>query len=143
MFYICGVLVIGLLVPSNYPSLGLSSHNAAGSPFVIAIKRSGIKALPSIINACLLSEWLGVQREEKEILTAHPTASAWSAASSDLYTSSRALYGLAITRRAPAIFSRVNKRGVPWVAVLFCGMFGGLAYMSLQSTAGTVSVTVS
>lgn len=119
LFYICGVLVIGLLVPSNYPSLGLSSHNAAGSPFVIAIKRSGIKALPSIINACLLT-------------------SAWSAASSDLYTSSRALYGLAITRRAPAIFSRVNKRGVPWVAVLFCGMFGGLAYMSLQSTAGTV-----
>jgi amino acid permease len=56
LFYICGVLVIGLLVPSNYPGLGLSSKNAAGSPFVIAIKRSGIKALPSIINACLLSE---------------------------------------------------------------------------------------
>jgi amino acid transporter len=56
IFYIAGVLVIGLLVPSNYPGLGLSSKNAAGSPFVIAIKRSGIKALPSVINACLLSE---------------------------------------------------------------------------------------
>ncbi len=119
LFYICGVLVIGLLVPSNYPNLGLGSKNAAGSPFVIAIQRSGIKALPSIVNACLLT-------------------SAWSAASSDLYTSSRALYGLAISRRAPKIFARTNKRGLPWVSVLFCGLFGGLAYMSLQSSAGTV-----
>lgn len=38
----------------------------------LSIKRSGIKGLPSVINAALLT-------------------SAWSAASSDLYTSSRAI----------------------------------------------------
>ena len=71
LFYIGGVTIIGLLVPYNHPDLDLSS-TAAGSPFVIAIKTAGIKGLPSVINAALLT-------------------SAWSAASSDMYTSSRAL----------------------------------------------------
>jgi amino acid transporter len=47
LFYILGVLVIGLLVPSNNPRLNLNSHDATSSPFVIAIEKSGIKSLPS------------------------------------------------------------------------------------------------
>ena len=47
-----------------------------------------------------------------------PAASAWSAGSSDLYTSSRAMYGLAKTGQAPRIFARTNKRGTPWVSLL-------------------------
>ncbi|EGG03259.1 uncharacterized protein MELLADRAFT_90273 [Melampsora larici-populina 98AG31] len=54
----------------------------AKSPFVIAMKNAGIKGLPSVINASLLS-------------------GAWSAASSDLYIGSRSLYGLSITGNAP------------------------------------------
>ncbi|KAJ7688439.1 amino acid permease-domain-containing protein [Mycena rosella] len=57
-----GVIIIGLLVPSTDPGLNLTTEDAASSPFVIAIKRSGIKALPSIINACLLtSAWSAVR----------------------------------------------------------------------------------
>jgi len=48
LFYIGGVTTIGLLVPSNDPSLKLDSGTAAASPFVIAIKRSGIKVLPGV-----------------------------------------------------------------------------------------------
>ena len=48
IFYIGGVTIIGLLVPSNSPSLNLGSKTAAASPFVIAIKRSGIKSLPGV-----------------------------------------------------------------------------------------------
>ncbi|KAH8988821.1 amino acid permease-domain-containing protein [Lactarius akahatsu] len=48
LFYIGGVTVIGLLVPSNDPGLALGTGTAAASPFVIAIKRSGIKALPQV-----------------------------------------------------------------------------------------------
>lgn len=48
LFYIGGVTIIGLLVPSNDPNLGLNKGTAAASPFVIAIKRSGIKALPHV-----------------------------------------------------------------------------------------------
>jgi amino acid transporter len=48
LFYIGGVTIIGLLVPSNDPGLKLASGTAAASPFVIAIKRSGIKVLPGV-----------------------------------------------------------------------------------------------
>lgn len=118
IFYLGGTFIIGLICPSNEPDLHLQSGTAK-SPFVIAIKAAGIKALPSIINACLLT-------------------SAWSAASSDLYTSSRALYGLALGNKAPKIFARTTRKGLPWVSLILCSLFGALAYMSLQSTAGNV-----
>lgn len=118
LFYIGGTFVIGLLVPSNNQSLVLESGTAA-SPFVIAMQNAGIKVLPSIINACLLS-------------------SAWSAASSDLYTSSRALYGLAVSGNAPRIFLRTTKSGLPLISVLFCASFTLLAFMAVSSGAGNV-----
>ncbi|KAI8097199.1 amino acid permease [Halteromyces radiatus] len=120
LFYVLGTFIIGLLVPSNDPKLLGSSSNANTSPFVIAINNANIQALPHIINACLLS-------------------SAWSAASSDLYTSSRALYGLAIAGNAPKIFARVSKkRGLPYVSLVFCAMFSLLAFMGISSGSSTV-----
>jgi len=47
-FYIAGIWIISLLVPSNDPGLALGGGTAAASPFVIAIKRSGIKFLPGV-----------------------------------------------------------------------------------------------
>ncbi|KAL0950947.1 hypothetical protein HGRIS_007699 [Hohenbuehelia grisea] len=119
LFYIGGTIIIGLLVPSNANGLNLNSGDAASSPFVIAISNAGIKALPSIINACLLT-------------------SAWSAASSDLYTSSRALYGLAVAGNAPKIFLRTSRSGLPYVSVIFCAAFSGLAYMGINAGSGKV-----
>ncbi|KAJ7233136.1 amino acid permease/ SLC12A domain-containing protein [Mycena haematopus] len=119
LFYIGGVTIIGLLVPSNDKGLDLGSGTAADSPFVIAIKRSGIKALPSIINACLLT-------------------SAWSAGSSDLYTSSRALYGLAAAGNAPRIFLKTLSNGLPIASILFSALFSTLAYMGVKSGSGKV-----
>ncbi|THH11555.1 hypothetical protein EW145_g585 [Phellinidium pouzarii] len=119
LFYIGGTIIIGLLVPSNDPNLNLNSGTAAGSPFVIAIQKAGIKGLPSVINAALLT-------------------SAWSAASSDLYTSSRAIYGLALSGNAPKIFSYTTKRGLPLVALGFCASFSFLAYMGVSTGAGKV-----
>ncbi|GAA6063966.1 hypothetical protein JCM10212_004814 [Sporobolomyces blumeae] len=120
LFYILGVLITGLLVPSNDPRLNLGSGTAASAPFVIAIQDAGIKALPSIINAALLT-------------------SAWSAASSDLYTSSRALYGLAINGQAPKFLRKTNRWGLPYNCVLVGVAFSLLSFMSAGSTsAGTV-----
>ncbi|RDX55928.1 amino acid permease [Lentinus brumalis] len=119
LFYIGGVIIIGLLVPSNHPDLNLTTSDAAKSPFVIAIKTAGIKGLPSVINAALLT-------------------SAWSAASSDLYTSSRALYGLALAGNAPKIFTKVTRNGLPLVSLLFCAAFSALAYMGISSGSGKV-----
>jgi len=119
LFYIGGVIVIGLLVPSNEESLNLADGTAASSPFVIAIERAGIKALPSIINACLLT-------------------SAWSAGSSDLYTSSRALYGLAAAGNAPRIFLKTLPNGLPIASLIFCSAFACLAYMGVGAGSGKV-----
>lgn len=119
LFYIGGVTIIGLLVPYTSPGLNLADGTAASSPFVIAIRRSGIKALPSIINACLLT-------------------SAWSAASSDLYTSSRALYGLAVAGNAPKIFTRTSKNGLPYASLILCSLFALLSYMGVNTGSGKV-----
>ncbi|KAJ7937336.1 amino acid permease [Mycena leptocephala] len=121
LFYIGGVIIIGLLVPSDDDRLNLSTGTAASSPFVIAIQRSGIKILPSIINACLLT-------------------SAWSAGSSDLYTSSRALYGLAMAGNAPRIFLKTLPNGLPIASLTFCSAFAALAYMGV--TSGSTKVFV-
>ncbi|KAF8633974.1 hypothetical protein AX15_001152 [Amanita polypyramis BW_CC] len=119
LFYIGGTAVIGLLVPSDDEGLNLSDGTAASSPFVIAIKRSGIKVLPHIINACLLT-------------------SAWSAASSDLYTASRALYGLAASGNAPKIFLKTSRGGLPYVSIIFTSLFALLAYMASGAGSGRV-----
>ncbi|GAA5902685.1 uncharacterized protein JCM6883_007207 [Sporobolomyces salmoneus] len=120
LFYILGVFITGLLVPSNDPRLNLGSGTAASAPFVIAIQDAGIKVLPSIINAALLT-------------------SAWSAASSDLYTSSRALYGLAINGQAPAFLKKTNRWGLPVYCVAVGVAFSLLSFMSAGSkSAGTV-----
>ena len=51
LFYIGGVTIIGLLVPSSDKRLNIADGTAAASPFVIAISNAGIKVLPSV---CLL-----------------------------------------------------------------------------------------
>jgi len=119
LFYIGGTAVIGLLVPYTSPGLNLADGTAASSPFVIAIQNARIKTLPSIINACLLT-------------------SAWSAATSDLYTSSRALYGLAVAGNAPKIFMRTSRRGLPYLSVIFCACFALLGYMGVTTGSGKV-----
>lgn len=55
VFYIATLFVMGLIVPSNSPSLGASSGTAATAPFVIAIKAAGIKILPGIVNAVVMT----------------------------------------------------------------------------------------
>lgn len=54
LFYIGGVAVVGLLVPSNEPDLSLTESDAAKSPFVIAIRKAGIVGLPSVSDWFIL-----------------------------------------------------------------------------------------
>ncbi|KAH9948277.1 amino acid permease-domain-containing protein [Amylocystis lapponica] len=81
LFYVGGMLCAGLLVPHDNPKLQRTDDNGYRSPFVIAIQSAGIK-LPSILNAAFL-------------------LSAWSAAASDVYISSRFLFFLARCHHAP------------------------------------------
>ncbi|GAA5988891.1 hypothetical protein JCM5350_000998 [Sporobolomyces pararoseus] len=111
LFYIAGVFIIGLLVAYDDQALGRADGTALSSPFVIAIDRAGIKALPSIANAAFLT-------------------SATSAASSGLYVASRSLFGLAVAGQAPSILKRTNRYGLPWVSVIASSTFGLLAFLS-------------
>lgn len=54
-FYVLTIFVMSLVLPSNAPGLGHSDGTAASAPFVIAIKLAGIKVLPGIINAVVMS----------------------------------------------------------------------------------------
>lgn len=57
-----------------------------------------------------------------------------SAANSDLYIASRTLYGLAVEGKAPRIFARVNRLGVPWPALMMSTLFCGLVFLNVSSS---------
>ncbi|KAG9520299.1 amino acid permease, partial [Aureobasidium melanogenum] len=116
LFYVLTIFMVGLVVPSNDKHLLKSTGTASQSPFVIAAKRAGIKAVPSIINAVILT-------------------SAWSSGNSSMLAGSRILYGMAREGRAPKIFKKTNRFGIPWVAVGLFSVFLCLAYLSLSSGA--------
>ncbi|KAH9167479.1 general amino acid permease 1 [Lactarius sanguifluus] len=117
VFYILGILITGMLVPSDDPDLLNGGGTASQSPYVIAIRRAGIHTLPSIINAAIFT-------------------SAFSAGNSFLFCSSRILYGLAIRGQAPRFFTYCTKNGLPIISVLFCCSFSLLSFMNVSSGAG-------
>ncbi|THZ60943.1 hypothetical protein D6C85_09670 [Aureobasidium pullulans] len=122
-FYVLGTLVIGVTVSYNDPSLlsaiNDGAHGAGASPFVIAIQNAGIKGLNHVINAAILT-------------------SAWSSGNAWLFSGSRMLYSLALTEQAPKIFLKCNKKGVPWVAVLFTFAIGCLAFLNVSNSGANV-----
>lgn len=115
-FYIILIFLLGLTVPYNSKLLlsantvGSNTVSAEASPFVVAARLAGVKAIPDMINVCLLTF-------------------TFSAANSDLYIATRSLYSLAVEGNAPRIFSRTNSRGVPIYALALSAAFCTLAFM--------------
>lgn len=101
-------------MPYNHPDLVNGKGNANSSPWVIAIKTAGIKALPSIINAAIIT-------------------SALSAGNTYLYIAARTLRGMALNRQAPPFLSKTTRQGVPLMAVLCSAPLGLLAFLSVGS----------
>ncbi|GAB1198771.1 hypothetical protein APSETT444_008101 [Aspergillus pseudonomiae] len=119
LFYVLSIFMMGLVVPSNDPTLLQLTGTASQSPFVIAAHRAGIKVAPSVINAIIVT-------------------SAWSAGNSYILFGSRILYGMAVHGHAPAVFKRLNRFSVPYVAISCIGSFMCLGYMSLSHSATVV-----
>ncbi|GES66308.1 proline-specific permease [Aspergillus terreus] len=90
IFYVLSIFMIGLVVPSNDPSLLHLTGTASQSPFVIAARQAQLNSVPSIINAAIIT-------------------SAWSAGNSFILFGSRILFGMAMHGHAPAVFKRVNR----------------------------------
>ncbi|KAG9255303.1 amino acid permease/ SLC12A domain-containing protein [Emericellopsis atlantica] len=120
LFYFLGAFCVSLIVPSNELRLG-SASTASASPYVIAIENAGIKVLPHIINACILT-------------------SALSAGISDLFTATRTLHAMAGSGLAPKLFSQTTSWGCPWIAVLATWSIGLLAFLTVGSSAAGVFI---
>ncbi|GMG29803.1 unnamed protein product [Ambrosiozyma monospora] len=96
---------------------GFSNGNQ--SPFVIALQSAGACQFSSAVNAFMLFFAL-------------------TAASSQLYASSRTLYFLAVQGKAPKIFRSCSKSGVPYMSVLFTGLIGCSSYLAVHNNTAYV-----
>ncbi|KAF3931684.1 hypothetical protein ABW19_dt0201870 [Dactylella cylindrospora] len=122
-FYVLGTLAIGVLVPYNDENLlqaqADGAPGAAQSPWVIAIDRAGIKGLPHIINAVILT-------------------SASSSGNAFCYTGSRYLYAMAQIGQAPRFLLKCTKRGVPVYCVCITASVSLLTFMTVSTGSGNV-----
>lgn len=122
-FYILGTLSISVIVASNDPvlekALAQEEPGAGSSPFVIGIQNFGIKGLPHIINFCILS-------------------SAWSAGNAFMFASTRSLLTMAKNGQAPGILGRINKFGVPYMALSLSSAIACLAFLNASASTADV-----
>ncbi|RUS26491.1 amino acid permease/ SLC12A domain-containing protein [Jimgerdemannia flammicorona] len=118
-FYVVSILVIGLVLPYNDPSLLNESSKIATSPFTLVFNRAGAPWADDLINAIILITVL-------------------SAGNSGLYSSSRTLMALAEQGHAPKIFTKVNNRGVPLASILGTSAVGCLAFLTSLFSSGQV-----
>jgi lysine-specific permease len=116
LFYIGSIFVVGTLISYTDPNLlnGDEGH-VAFSPFTIVFQqlpRFGYYA-SNLMNAVILSSVL-------------------SCGNSSMYVASRMLYAMGHSRKAPAVFGIVNRRGVPVLALLATGLVSTLTFFSTK-----------
>jgi lysine-specific permease len=109
LFYVLAIAVIGLIIPYTNPNL--QSDSIMVSPFTLVFKKAGLAFAASLMNAVVLTAVL-------------------SAGNSSLYASTRMLYAMAKEGQAPRIFAKLNKRGVPFAAIILTTVIGMLAFFS-------------
>ncbi|PLB33996.1 putative general amino acid permease (Agp2) [Aspergillus candidus] len=122
-FFVLGTLCIGILVPYDDPTLKNAYEadlpGAAASPYVVAMDRLKVSVLPHIVNAMVLG-------------------AAFSAGNSYVYCASRSLYGLALDGKAPRIFTKCTKSGVPINCVGVVLVIALLAFLQVSNSASVV-----
>ncbi|ODH50004.1 hypothetical protein GX48_03808 [Paracoccidioides brasiliensis] len=122
-FFVLGSLAVGIVVPFNDPKMKAAFQQglpgAAASPYVVAMDRLQIKVLPHIVNAMVLG-------------------AAFSAGNSYVYCASRSLFGLALEGKAPRIFTKCNKHGVPIYCVGLVLLISLLSFLQVSNNAAIV-----
>lgn len=112
MFYIGAIIVIGAIIPYTDPNLLNSAiENVSISPFTLIFQRSGIAFAASLMNAVILTSIL-------------------SCGNSGMYASSRILWAMAKDGKAPKVFAKINKRGVPTNALYLTTLVGMAAFLT-------------
>lgn len=122
-FFVLGSLAVGILVPYTNEELKTAfssgAPGAAASPYVVAMNRMQIRVLPDIVNAMVLT-------------------AAFSAGNSYVYCASRSLMGLALEGKAPKIFARCTRKGVPAYAVLLVLLISLLSFLQVSNNSAVV-----
>ncbi|KAK8129256.1 Amino-acid permease inda1 [Apiospora kogelbergensis] len=114
IFYVLGLLFVGLLVDSQDPRLLGAANSYAditASPFVIVGKNAGLDGFDSFMNVIILVSVLSI-------------------GVAAVYGGSRTLTAMAQQGYAPRIFSYIDKSGRPLPSVAVILLFGLLAYVS-------------
>ncbi|KAK8864415.1 hypothetical protein IAR55_001663 [Kwoniella newhampshirensis] len=122
VFFFLGILACGILVPYDDEYLKQQLATGVGanaSAYVVGMKRVGIKYMPDIFNAIVIT-------------------SALSCANGFAFVASRVVHSLALKRQAPAFFARTTKHGVPAYALILVLAVYCLCYMQVSNNAATV-----
>lgn len=111
--FLGSVTLISFLVPKTHPDLSGGDSKRQISPFVLAISSYGIKVIPHFINLVILLSLLSV-------------------GNSAFYSSSRSLMSLAEQKYAPKIFTYVDRKGRPLVAMIASIIFGCIGFVAVS-----------
>lgn len=109
LFFVLSIFIISLLIPHTAPEL--RSTDVEMSPFTLVFNQYGIAYAASLMNAIILVAIL-------------------SAGNSGMYASTRMLWYLATKKHVPAIFAKVNHRGVPVPALIATSVIATFAFLS-------------
>ncbi|KAJ1962706.1 hypothetical protein GGI12_002488 [Dipsacomyces acuminosporus] len=118
LFYILSILIIGLVIDNRNENLVNASTSSIGiSPFTMVFEKAGANWAAHVMNAVVLITVL-------------------SAGNSGLYACTRVLWNLAKEGKAPKLFRRVTKGGVPIWSLVFTTVwaiiFFALSYIRNQ-----------
>ena len=117
MFYILGTLVITLLIPFNKLAINGDIHS---SPFVIVFNHYfANKIAVNVLNFIILVAVI-------------------SAGNSSMYTASRILWYMSVSKYVPTIFSKTNRFGLPIYSIIVTTLFGSLVFFSSLYGSGYV-----
>lgn len=123
VFFIGSSVAVGLLVPFDDPILvNAINHEAPGAArtaWVRALNRLDVPVLPHIINAVILT-------------------SIFSAGNALVFAGSRSLHAMALEGKMFRIFTKVNRNGTPYVAVLATLSIGLLSFLQVSAGASQV-----
>ncbi|KAK9424555.1 putative aat family amino acid transporter protein [Seiridium unicorne] len=122
LIYISACVYITVLVPYTDPLLLQGSGTVAASPFIIAMKKVGIKVLPDIVNVVLLIGLAGIGSES-------------------MFTASRIQTAMARMGMMPGIFGKVDSVGRPIYSNIACAIISIVLTYINTSTGGATAFT--
>ncbi len=111
LFYIFSIALIGCIIPYSNPHLLNEKSSIIFSPFTMIFNLAGMKHATAIMNIVVLISVL-------------------SAANASMYTASRTLWYIAKNGQAHKCLAKINKHGIPILALLLTSAIGALTFFS-------------